>query len=97
MNVIYKKGTSIVLADTLSRSPLPQMTDSKQTSFEIFRVDVEESVKVNNPNLTTRITEELQMATRHDPTISMLAQTIQQGWPVNKAELNGTLTPYWPF
>ena len=97
LNVVYKKGTSLVLADTLSRSPLPSINTSKQTAFEIFRINLEESVEVENPNLTPKTTAELQMATRHDPVISELACAIRYGWPANKTDLKQTLTPDWPF
>ena len=97
LNVVYKKGTSLVLADTRSRSPLPSINTSKQTAFEIFRINLEESVEVGNPNLTPKTTAELQMATRHDPVISELACAIRYGWPANKTDLKQTLTPYWPF
>ena len=58
LNVVYKKGTSLVLADTLSHSPLPSINTSKQTAFKIFRINVEESVEVENLNLTPKMTAE---------------------------------------
>ena len=41
INVIYRKGTSLVLADTLSRAPLNVSNDASPTNFDLFRLNVE--------------------------------------------------------
>lgn len=38
-NVIYKKGTSLHIADTLSRASLPTLSTNNMSGFDGFRVD----------------------------------------------------------
>ena len=44
IRVTYKKGMSLILADTLSRAPHPTVNNSKQTNFEIFRIDIDGNI-----------------------------------------------------
>ena len=41
INVVYKKGSSLVLADTLSRAPYLLEMIEKQNNFDVFRLEVE--------------------------------------------------------
>lgn len=91
----YKKGTSLMLADTLSRAPLPTINDSKQTNFEIFRLNIDSDIK--NPRVTSETLNDIISATANDPTLCHLIRVITTGWPSRKSELTHSLHPYWNF
>ena len=40
-NVIYRKGSTIWLADTLSGAPLPGTAEAKASQLELFMTDLE--------------------------------------------------------
>ena len=60
----YKKGTSLVLADTLSRATLPTTNDSKQTNFEIFRADIDNIAE--DSRITSQTLECIKATTAND-------------------------------
>ena len=95
IRVTYKKGTSLMLADTLSRAPLPTVNDSKQTNFEIFRIDIDSNI--TNPRVTSETLKDVKAATTSDPTLCSLNRVIITGWPSRKSELPHSLHPYWNY
>ena len=97
LNVTYKKGSSLVLADTLSRAPLPHRNDCKQTNFEVFRLEIEQADLQPNIQLTPKTTAALQHAVKNDDNMVQLAKVISTGWPHEKSQLPPGLTPYWTF
>ena len=93
-HVEYHKGTTLHIADTLSRAPLP-FTSHKPIHDElVYRVALE----AENPDLSS-----LQDATLHDiraaaitdPEQNILLSLIESGWPANKATLPALAQPYW--
>ena len=94
-DVTYKKGTSLHIADTLSRAALPKPTCAKVSGFEIFRVHMEAEMNDPNPQLFPDTEERLHQETQTDTVLSKLAATITQGWPYTKSQLDGDLNPYW--
>ena len=94
--VEYKKGTSLHIADTLSRSFLSSGTcESEQ--FEVFRIDVEHSYQTNHPHFRQSTQEKLQQETQRDPTLSKLMNVLLKGWPMSKSELPTELCTYWNY
>jgi hypothetical protein len=90
LRIKYKKGSSLTLADTLSRAPQNTTNDSKQTNFEIFRVNIDTiSANKEESNLKTE--------TLADHNMRCLMETVQQGWPNHKSEVPETLWPYWSY
>ena len=92
--VVYKKGTTLHLADTLSRAPLPNLCNSP-AGFEVFHLDVESLG--HNEHLTSETEKSLQEQTAIDPVLSKLMSTVISGWPEHKESLEPSLKPYWPF
>ncbi len=72
INVVYKKGSSLVLADALSRVPLSSIDDRKQNNSDVFRLEVERLDTLANPLLLPQTTIDLQAATVKDPDLSQL-------------------------
>ena len=93
----YKKGTSLHIADTLSRAALPTPVHAKVTGFEVFRLELEHSENDHNPRLTDITEELLKSETKKDHTLTDLEQTIISGWPDNKQHLATNLRPFWTF
>ncbi len=48
----YKKGTTLHIADTLSRAALPTPIHAKVSGFEVFRLELETAYDDHNPRLT---------------------------------------------
>ena len=79
--ITYKKGTSLHLADTLSRVALPAPVHAKVTGFEVFRTDLMAEFHNHNPRLKEDTEPRLSEETNKDTTLSKLATTILHGWP----------------
>ena len=96
IQVVYKKGSTMVLADTLSRATLPIRNESKQSDFEVFRVDIEQDIP-SHERITSLTLLQLRVQTLKDESMKDLARTIISGWPMSKDKLHPSLTPYWTF
>ena len=79
--VEYKSRKQLYIADTLSRSPLPQF---KQ--YDIQHLPISEA------KLTTIIEE-----TNQDQSLQDLLTAVKQGWPQTKQEAPPGARPYWNF
>ena len=97
IRVEYRKGSSLVLADTLSRAPLPVLNAATPSNFDVFRLSVQQVDQQPNLHLTSLTTIAMQRATASDPVMQSLLQTIIKGWPPVKSSLPSSLSPYWPF
>ncbi|XP_014665126.1 PREDICTED: uncharacterized protein K02A2.6-like, partial [Priapulus caudatus] len=85
--LVYKPGTSIPVADALSRNPLPDKP-------------VTDVVTVNNVSFSPirrgRL-EEIRVASEKDQTFTELKSTIMKGWPDDKSRLPPTITPFFNY
>ena len=93
----YKKGTSLHLADTLSRAALPTPTHARVTGFEVFRTDLTEESNTHNPRLTENTESRVREETKKDEHLSKLMSTILQGWPDDKNQVPQPLQAYWNY
>ena len=87
--IIYKPGTEMLLADTLSRAFLPD-TGGEHHKFD--NVQSTDYLAVSDKRL-----REIQDHTEADPTMCLLRDTILRGWPNDKRTLPSELTPYFKF
>ncbi|XP_046560092.1 uncharacterized protein K02A2.6-like [Haliotis rubra] len=84
---IYQPGTTIPIADTLSRAPLPDKTQL-------------EPVQVNSvmyTNITDHSLDQIKAATLTDDILSQLKTVIVQGWPDIKNDLSPELRTYFSY
>ena len=95
--VTHKKGTSLYVADTLSRAALPQPTDAKVTGFEVFRVELQQTLPHSNAELTESTEIRIRDETQKDEVMSTLYKIIIQGWPDNRNQLHASLQAYWAY
>lgn len=93
--VTYKRGTSLYLADTLSRAPLQGPVSAKVTGFEVFRLGLE-CIDEHNPRLLPDTVATLRTEIQSDSVMQELMRSIIDGWPQERAQLNPALRPYWP-
>ena len=91
LNVFYKRGKHMYLADTLSRAYLPEeATVAEVKEFE--DVSHTESLALAPADL-----ERLKLAASQDAAMQELRGTIQRGWPHHRAEVPDAARPYFDF
>jgi hypothetical protein len=101
LSVIYKKGSEVYIADTLSRAFLKE-TGETQLQDEVFAMEELDFFKkmelVNTigdiPNSKRRM-EEIRTAKKKDPVMIKLLKTIQTGWQDLKKETEKEIQPYF--
>ena len=89
VEIVYKPGPEMHLADTLSRAFL-DTTENEQGEFE--RVNA-----VKHLPMTEERLEELRTSTSSDEVLQQLKQVIQTGWPNEKNQLPAVLAPYFTY
>ena len=92
---VYRKGSTMWLADTLSRAPLPR----EQAQVDSFEVFVTENIQVTSKpeRITDHTHSVIQRATQDDPILSHIIPYIQHGWPDKRTAVEGNLAHYWTF
>ena len=87
---MYKKGAKLYIADTLSRAPLCDTTQSfdKQDHFVVKTMDL----LISEPKQA-----ELTTATKSDPQLQKVAAFIQHGWPDKPSRVPTEVHPYFTF
>ena len=78
LNVHYKRGKDLYIADTLSRAYLPLRDDDS--------LEEELEVQVILPMSTERL-EQLRYETQRDSTLRVLTEMIQGDWPTSKSQV----------
>ena len=96
LNVKYKPGPQMYLADHLSRASLPVATEFK-SQYDIFAVEVEhinpfEHIKVSSERL-----DQIQKLTASDPVLATLKSTILTGWPETRDQVPLNIREYWNY
>ncbi len=87
LNVKYKKGKEMVLADTLSRAPLTSVNQC-DLSQELEEMD-------QTVSLALAQIQRIQDVAAEDPIMSMLRDTVRKGWPATKSGIAESLYPYF--
>lgn len=92
LTVKYRPRVELSVADALSRSYLPETTETLIPDLE-----------VNEAHLTTHLPilsekyVELQQATADDPVMQALTSIFQHGWPKSKEDLPTAVRQYWDY
>ena len=96
--VVYRKGSSLHLADTLSRAPCRDQatTPSMPDTFQVFRAHLAQ-LDPTSPSLTDDTRERLRRATASCQEMQSLTHYIINGWPPTKDHLPQPLQTYWHF
>eukprot|EP00794_Sanderia_malayensis_P013228 gene13227-14585_t len=95
INVIYKPGKQMYIADHLSRAQLADQEISEE--FQVFshsleQVDPLHDIKLSNDKLAM-----LQKTTEQDPILQTLKTTVLIGWPEQRDDVPISIRDYWNF
>ncbi|XP_041362008.1 uncharacterized protein K02A2.6-like [Gigantopelta aegis] len=86
IEVKYLEGKQMYIADTLSRTHLPEKVG--QEEFETVNA-------VTYLTMPEERIDEIRKKTNEDSTLQLLSNTIQNGWPDNKSTLSPLITPFF--
>jgi transposase InsO family protein len=89
INIVYKPGPQMYLADTLSRA---YISGSRSPCEEFEYVNAAKFVL-----MTDRIKEHIRKSMARDEVLQLLKEPILKGWPENAADVPATLVPYYSF
>ncbi|XP_033731071.1 uncharacterized protein K02A2.6-like [Pecten maximus] len=92
LNVVYKPGKTMYLADALSRSYLKETRENL-----VPDIDIEVNQIVSYLPISPEKYQEFKRETSKDEALSQLREIIIKGWPENKHEIPETAHHYWPF
>ena len=88
LKFVYKKGTELYVADTLSRSYIDDKSD----------LDVDEQVDILSlMSISPARMAELQKHTLADPVMQKVAHFISNGWPAKSKSVPPEAQPYFPI
>ena len=90
INLVYRPGKQLVVADALSRAYLPNQPEDN-TSYE-FEVNVVTTLPISAPKLN-----QLQSMTKSDSDLQKLMRLTENGWPDHKSKVPSCCLPYWSF
>ena len=93
--IVYRKGSTMWLADILSRAPLPR----EQAQVDSFKVFVTENIQITSKpkRITDHTHSVIQRVTQDDPILSRIIPYIQHGWPDKRTAVERNLANYWTF
>ena len=94
--VSYKKGTQQIIADTLSRAPLPLLSTANLLGEHIFRVELE-TMALDNSGISSVTLENLREQTALDPALQKVSLLIMTGWPTAKTGVDPLVRPSFTF
>ncbi|XP_033756234.1 uncharacterized protein K02A2.6-like [Pecten maximus] len=92
LNVVYKPGKTMYLADALSRSYLKETRENL-----VPDIDIEVNQIVSYLPISSEKYQEFKRGTSKDEVLSQLREIIINGWQENKHEIRETAHHYWPF
>ncbi|KAK3085724.1 hypothetical protein FSP39_007823 [Pinctada imbricata] len=92
--IVYKRGSEMYFADTLSRAYLDALPSDIE---ERDCINVHDVNHVAYLAISEQKIAQIRNATGADATSQSLKRVIKRGWPNSKAELEAALHPYFPF
>ena len=90
VEIKYRRGPEMYLADTLSRAYLPQEHYPGKADQEVERVHSVNFLSISEPQI-----QEIREATAKDPILQALKATILNGWPSQRKKLPPELNEYF--
>ena len=101
MDISYRPGSQMILADALSRMPNSDTKGSVDLDIRIDMIDIEltseELRNIGMINVTDKRKSVLLKETAKDHVLNALKDVIFTGWPKTIKELPNDLRPYWPY
>ncbi|KAK5868036.1 hypothetical protein PBY51_012483 [Eleginops maclovinus] len=89
ISLVYKKGKYMYVADTLSRAPTTQTSQSpaENDAYEVMSVSY----------VSTARLEELRKHTAEDEDLQALSAVINRGWPIRQNQLQPAVSLFFPY
>lgn len=96
LEVKYKPGTQMFIADHLSRASL-KATETTQDNFQVFALELESLSPFDSIKVTPERLKQLQKATAHDLALETLKTTVVTGWPERKEQGPIRVRDFWNY
>ena len=104
IKLVYKPGTQMYIADTLSRAYMPVTGSRQEKSCEVFTVKEEQIRKtieqvdmVEYLPITAERLADLRQKTEEDESLQRLKQVVRTGWPSHREEVPPDIRSYYHF
>ena len=94
LDVQYKKGTEMYIADFLSRASLPHISAAK-TDFDVFSSELENINYAEYLSISDTRLQQIQRLTASDSQLQTLRTTILTGWPNVKDNAPLNVRDFW--
>ena len=94
LDVNYKKGSEMYIADFLSRASLPHSHD-KTNDYDIFSLELENMNFAEFLHISDTRLQQIQKLTCSDCQLQTLKTTILAGWPNCKDEIHPSIREFW--
>jgi hypothetical protein len=93
LNVVYKRGSELYIADTLSRAyrAHPEDDELLETEYEVMSVNVAEQ------RFSTTAVQNLKEETENDEQMKMLMNRVHNGWPTAYRSVPDMIKPFYAF
>lgn len=98
-DLIYRPGTEMTLADTLSRLPNPQNDEKVQLDMHVDGIimDDVDDTSIDLINFGKNKRDQFKTETCADPVLNTLREVILTGWPEDIKSLTQSFRPYCSF
>ena len=90
LDVVYKPGKSLFIADILGRAPQKAEEETTTTDEELYQVRTLKYLSVS-----TRKLDQFRAETAEDTVLQKLQRTVHSGWPDEKSSVDMDLRQYW--
>ena len=95
---VYRPGTEMVLADTLSRLPNAHNRSEVELDVQVEGIDASDSEQsISLINFSADKQKQLRDETTSDPVLNQLKEVIHTGWPETIKELPTDLRSFWSY
>ena len=94
LDVQYKPGSQMYIADHLSRAYLPNQEEQDE-EFQVFALEVKALNLFDSLTVSSERLAQLQKATEQDPVLQTLKTTVLVGWPEQRSETPIQIREYW--